>query len=64
MNFFQHPEFFDVLGFFAFAYVVFVSILALNSKSELPRLIYIILLIVGLIGIIVDGAIIYTFFLK
>ena len=56
------PEFFDVFGVVAFAYVVCVSLFALRKK-RLPKAVFVALLLVGLIGLFVDGAIVYVSFL-
>jgi multidrug transporter EmrE-like cation transporter len=57
------PQFFDIFGFCGFVYITAVAWLALRGIS-LPKWIFIILLLVGIIGLMVDGFVVYEFYLK
>lgn len=64
MNIFQNPEWFDIFGLITFPFILAISVWALRSKSPLPEWVISLLFFIGLIGVIVDGVIVYTFFLK
>ena len=53
------PEHFDILGVFAFVYITFIAIWALNTSSRLPAWALYVLLIIGIVGLIVDVMIVY-----
>ena len=57
------PQFFDIFGFIGFIYVIVVSLLALREKFA-PKWMFVVLLFVGLIGLLVDGFVVYTSYLK
>ena len=52
-----NAEFFDIFGFFGFIYITLISILILKNK-KLANWSKIILLIIGILGLIIDGFII------
>ena len=56
------PQFFDIFGFIGFIFIAVCSLLGL-SKKNIPKWMWITLLLIGLIGILVDGVIVYTFYL-
>ena len=58
------PEFFDQFGFFVFLYITVISVWGLNAKQCLPQWSYMVLLLIGLSGILVDGFIVYIYFLS
>jgi energy-converting hydrogenase Eha subunit C len=58
------PEFFDIFGIFVFTFLIYVSIASLIKKEPLSKRISIILLLIGLVGIFVDGIIVYITYLK
>jgi len=57
-------EFYDFFGAIAFLFVIFVAIFQLKAKKVLANWIYILLLIVGTVGLIVDVALVYGNFLR
>jgi len=57
------PEFFDIFGFLGFVYIAVLSLLALQGKL-IPRWAYIVLFLVGFLGLIVDGSIVYISYLR
>ena len=58
------PEFFDIFGFFAFLFIVIISLWGLYTKKRFPIWTKIVLLIIGILGLIIDGAIVYINYLK
>ncbi len=51
-------EFFDIFGAVAFLYITIVSIFGLLNNGVLPKLLNVILLLVGIGGLIVDCVIV------
>jgi len=58
------PELFDIVGVISFLFIIVISIRALGSHNTLPQWMFIVLLLIGIAGLFVDGAIVYTFFLS
>ena len=63
-NSFISPEFFDIFGVFVFSYFIIISLRALKKNKPLTKKELIILLIIGILGLIVDGTIVYNKYLK
>lgn len=59
-----NPAFFDILGFSAFAFIILFAAWVLMYRRLPPRIVIYILLIVGILGLIVDGIIVYQTYLK
>ncbi len=57
------PEFLDIFGFIGFIYITVLALMQLQGK-KVPKIGFILLLIVGLLGVIIDGLIVYLYFLK
>lgn len=57
------PQFFDIFGFVGFAFIVIVAFLMLRDV-RLPKWVPVVLLFVGIVGLIVDGIIVYVSYLK
>ncbi len=57
------PQFFDIFGALGFAYIVALSLFVLSGR-EVSKWTFIILLLIGIIGLLVDVLIVYTFYLK
>ena len=57
------PEFYDIFGFIIFIFLIILSSWSLIKNKKLPKWILITLLIIGIIGGIVDGIIVYSHFL-
>ncbi|MEK6904409.1 MAG: hypothetical protein AABW87_02330, partial [Nanoarchaeota archaeon] len=60
---FEQPEFYDIFGLLVFFFITVISIWALKMKKPLPRWGLILLLIIGVLGLIVDGSIVYRTFI-
>lgn len=60
----KQPETYDLFGLMTFAFITILSIWSLKARKPLPKWAGIILLIIGILGIIVDGFIVYTKFLS
>ena len=66
------PQFFDIFGVVGFIYIVYFSVRGLFGKKilwglfgkKIPNWTLIILLLIGLIGLIIDSWVVYTFYLK
>lgn len=58
------PQFSDIFGFVGFIYILSFSIWALNAQAGVPEWALMILFTIGIIGFIVDGTIVYTYYLK
>ena len=63
MPIFEQPEFYDIFGLLIFAFVTVISIWSLKTGKGLPRWALIALLIIGILGLIVDGTIVIKTFL-
>ncbi len=61
---FENPEFFDIFGFAGFIFIIFFSLYLLKKNKVPPKLYSIILLIIGILGLIIDGAVIFFNYLN
>lgn len=57
------PHFFDIFGFMGFVYIVVISSMFLKKKTP-PRWMVVVLFLIGAIGMIVDGIIVYKYYLS
>ncbi|MEK7503222.1 MAG: hypothetical protein AAB556_02130 [Patescibacteria group bacterium] len=57
-------EFFDIFGFWGFLFIFSVCLWSLKTKRNIPMLATILFLIISIIGIVVDGTIVYLNFIK
>jgi len=55
---FMRPEFFDIFGIGVFAFIACISIFGLKTNKKIPKWALIILLIIGILGLIIDGTIV------
>lgn len=60
---FIKPEFFDIFGIAVFSFIVTISYQALNERL-IPRWVFIVLLVIGILGLIVDGTIVFMTYIK
>ncbi len=58
------PEFFDIFGILVFSFITSLSVWGLWTKKKFPKWATIILLTIGVLGLIVDGTIVYMTYLK
>ena len=58
------PEHFDILGSLAFAYVSAFALYALTHGGQAPVWSFVLLVIVGVGGLIVDLAIVFVYFIR
>jgi hypothetical protein len=58
----MNAEFFDIFGIFVFAIILVIGILIKFKRKKIPNNVFdwiaIILIIIGILGLIVDGAIV------
>ena len=59
MSFLTRPEFYDLFGVIIFAFITVLFIWAIHTKRKIPKWARIVMLIIGILGLIVDGAIVY-----
>lgn len=57
------PEFFDIFGIFAFSFLIVLSLWGLKTKMPVPQWALAILFIIGILGLIVDGTIVFIMYL-
>jgi uncharacterized membrane protein len=57
------PEFFDIFGVFVFIFLIALSLWGIKTRKALPRWALIILFLIGISGLIIDGAIVYITYL-
>ena len=60
----KRPESYDISGIFVFLLLIIVSIWSLRSRKVLPVWLSVILLVIGALGVIIDGTIVYIKFLS
>ena len=58
-----NAEFLDIFGFFGFVIIFLIGIWMLNAKEKLPKWAAMILIIIGLLGLIIDGVVVITTYL-
>ena len=58
------PEFFDIFGIFVFLFIIIISIQGLKNENLLAKWILITLLAIGVLGLIVDGTVVFTTYLR
>ncbi len=59
----KQPPFYDILGFFVFLLILVVSIWSLKTRKALPVWLSVSLLVIGVLGVVIDGIIVYITFL-
>ena len=64
MKIYKRPEFYDIFGMLAFIYIIALSLFQINSNAVLSHQWYILMLIIGIIGLVVDVTVVYNKFLK
>ncbi|MDO8557367.1 MAG: hypothetical protein Q7R98_02790 [Candidatus Jorgensenbacteria bacterium] len=61
---FIRPEFFDLFGIAVFLFITIESVRAIKTKKRIPRWVFVLLLVIGILGLLIDGTIVYkTYFL-
>lgn len=60
----NRQEFFDIFGLVIFIFLLIVGSWMLLSKKKLPQWVGFVILLVGILGLIVDGFIIFQTYLK
>ena len=63
-RFLKKPETYDIFGLFTFAFITALSIWSLKTALPLPLWANIILLVIGIIGLIIDGLIVFKKFIS
>ena len=58
------PEFYDIFGVGIFTYLLIIGAWMFFSKRKLPKWVSITLILIGIAGLIVDGIIVFTKFIK
>lgn len=61
---FIRPEFFDIFGIVTFSLITYISVRALFFNESVPFWALIFLLIVGVLGFIIDGTIVYRTYVQ
>lgn len=56
----MNAEFFDIFGFIGFLYIIIFSIYSLKTNKKPKKWLTIALLIIGILGMVIDGLIVYT----
>ena len=64
VSIFTKPEFYDIFGIIVFAFITFLASWMLYTKQNPKKWAIIILLIIGVLGLIVDGIIVYINYIK
>lgn len=57
------PEFFDIFGITVFTFILIIGITSLYSKKKLPKWTTVVLVIIGILGLLVDGMIVFKTYL-
>ncbi len=58
------PEFFDIIGIFVFGIIFTIGVWMLFSTDKLPIWTAYLLIIIGIFGLIIDGAIVIKTYLR
>lgn len=58
------PEFFDIFGIFVFSFLVILSLWGFKTRKPFPQWTLATLLIIGILGLIVDGVIVFIMYLQ
>jgi len=61
--FFLEPQFFDIFGLIVFLYITLLSWLLLR-RIYVKKWMIIILFLIGITGLLVDGSVVYVYYLK
>lgn len=61
---FFRPEFFDIFGIGVFGFLFVASFWTLKTGEPFPKWAVILFLIIGIVGLIVDGGIVYTTYIR
>ncbi|MDP3727014.1 MAG: hypothetical protein Q8R35_00030 [bacterium] len=58
------PAAFDILGIGVFAFITVAATWSLKMHRPLPRWILLLLLVIGILGFLIDGTIVYVTYLR
>ena len=58
------PEFFDIFGLWGFIFIFSVSLWSLKKRKPIPKWALRLLILIGILGVVIDGTIVYLSFLK
>jgi len=58
----MYPEFFDIFGFIGFLFITVITLWSLFRGKSMPRWAIVILAVIGIIGLCVDGTIIFLYY--
>ncbi len=58
------PEFYDIFGLVVFTFLGWVALFALRKKQPIPKWAAIVMLCIAIAGLLVDGIIVITTFIK
>ena len=58
------PEFFDIFGIGVFGFITGLALWASKTSKPLPRWAIRLLLVIGILGLLVDGVIVYRTYLR
>ena len=61
---FIRPESFDIFGILTFGFITILSVWLLKTGQTIPEWALFILLGIGILGILVDGVIVYRTYIK
>ncbi len=58
------PEFFDILGIGVFGFITVLAAWSLKTQRPLPTWSVVLLFIIGVLGLVVDGTIVFLSYLR
>jgi|AntRauTorcE11897_2_1112592.scaffolds.fasta_scaffold07689_2 hypothetical protein len=58
------PEQYDILGLVVFLIIVGLGFWGIYSEAQLPHWVFILLLLIGAGGLLIDGSIVYDYFIR
>lgn len=59
-----NPEHYDILGTVVFLFIIGISFYGIYNELRLPEWVFIILLLIGAGGLVIDGSIVYDYFIR
>ncbi|NCS98605.1 hypothetical protein GW764_00280 [Candidatus Parcubacteria bacterium] len=58
------PQHYDILGLVVFLFIVGIAFFGIYNELQLPQWVFVVLLLIGVGGLLIDGSIVYNYFIK
>jgi hypothetical protein len=58
------PQHFDILGTVVFLFIIGVAFYGIYGEAQLPQWVFVVLILIGASGLVIDSSIVYKYFIR